>query len=192
MSAPMSSSRTIIRQSRNILRQNQYRQASSTTEKAGEAASKAKETVSTNVSKASEGLSKVQSSASSTITNAASSAQAALGRVGGRTGRLIRFVECEHKWLLWYVTWTNHGTAMIPPTIYYSRVGLELGRLMAQHQKMTPPWVLHDLVSVFTDGVQFDCYISILLPAPNKCPTKSTINHKRSPNHKSGSPLTST
>lgn len=31
--------------------------------------------------------------------------------------------------------------AMIPPTIYYSRVGLELSRLVFQGQKMAPPYV---------------------------------------------------
>ena len=37
---------------------------------------------------------------------------------------------------------TNRGeTAMIPPTVYYSRVGLELGRMVAQGQKMSPPYV---------------------------------------------------
>ena len=30
---------------------------------------------------------------------------------------------------------------MIPPTVYYSRVGLELGRLVFQGQKMSPPYV---------------------------------------------------
>jgi hypothetical protein len=30
---------------------------------------------------------------------------------------------------------------MIPPTMYYSRVGLELGRLVFQGQKMSPPYV---------------------------------------------------
>lgn len=89
------SSRVVIRHSRNLLRRPQFRNASSTTEKASEAASKAKETAQANVSKASEGLSRVTSSAGSSISNAASSATAALGRVGGRTGRVIKFVECE-------------------------------------------------------------------------------------------------
>lgn len=31
--------------------------------------------------------------------------------------------------------------AMIPPTLYYSRVGLELGKLVFRGQKMTPPYV---------------------------------------------------
>lgn len=29
----------------------------------------------------------------------------------------------------------------IPPTIYYARVGLELGKLVFQGQKMSPPYV---------------------------------------------------
>ena len=30
-------------------------------------------------------------------------------------------------------------TGQIPPTVYYARVGLELGRLVFQGQKMAPP-----------------------------------------------------
>ncbi|KAK5076381.1 ATP synthase subunit G atp20 [Lithohypha guttulata] len=117
----MSSSRALIRHSRNLLRRPQFRQAS-TAEKASEAASSAKDSAQASVSKASEGLTRVQSSAGSSISNAASSASAALNRIGGRTGRAIKFVE-----------------SLIPPTIHYTRVGLELARLMVQHQKMTPP-----------------------------------------------------
>jgi F-type H+-transporting ATPase subunit g len=32
--------------------------------------------------------------------------------------------------------------ALIPPTVYYARVGLELSRMVFQGQKMTPPYVL--------------------------------------------------
>lgn len=46
----------------------------------------------------------------------------ALGKIGGRTGRLIAFVERQ-----------------IPPAIYYARVGLELSKLVFQGQKMSPP-----------------------------------------------------
>lgn len=31
------------------------------------------------------------------------------------------------------------NTGQIPPTVYYARVGLELGKLVFQGQKMTPP-----------------------------------------------------
>lgn len=94
MSATMASSRAIIRQSRMILRRQQFRQASSTTEKAAEVATNAKEGAQQQVSKASEGLSRVTSSASSAVSSAATSASTALGRIGGRTGRYIKFVEC--------------------------------------------------------------------------------------------------
>lgn len=30
---------------------------------------------------------------------------------------------------------------MIPPTVYYGKVGLELAKLVAQGQKMSPPYV---------------------------------------------------
>jgi len=45
-----------------------------------------------------------------------------LRRVGGRTGRLIAFTE-----------------SLIPPTIYYTRVAVELSKLVFQGQKMAPP-----------------------------------------------------
>ncbi|KPI42902.1 uncharacterized protein AB675_2019 [Cyphellophora attinorum] len=109
--------RTALRHTRHFLRR-QHRQASTT----AETAAKAKDTASSTVSKASEGLTRVTSSAGPAISNAASSARNALSRVGGRTGRLISFVE-----------------SLIPPTIYYGRVGLELAKLTFQGQKMSPP-----------------------------------------------------
>jgi hypothetical protein len=86
-------SRTLLRQSRFLLRRinNTFRTASTTSE----AASKAKETASGTASKASEGLSRVSSSAGNIVSGAASGARNALGKVGGRTGRLISFVDCE-------------------------------------------------------------------------------------------------
>ena len=35
----------------------------------------------------------------------------------------------------------NNYAAAIPPTIYYSKVGLELSKLVFQGQKMSPPYV---------------------------------------------------
>ncbi|EHY57771.1 ATP synthase subunit G atp20 [Exophiala dermatitidis] len=113
-------SRAILRQSKLLLRRNNFRQASTTSE----AASKAQETGKQAVSKASEGLSRVQSSAGSAISKVGSSAYSALSKVGGRTGRVISFVE-----------------SLIPPTVYYSRVGLELARIVFKGQQMAPPTV---------------------------------------------------
>jgi len=53
---------------------------------------------------------------------AAKNISAALGKVGGRTGKVIAFIEKQ-----------------IPPTIYYARVGLELSKLVFKGQNMTPP-----------------------------------------------------
>ncbi|KAK5047494.1 hypothetical protein LTR84_006591 [Exophiala bonariae] len=107
-------SRAIVRQSKLLLRRNNFRQASTTSE----AAAKAQETGQQAVSKASEGLSRVQSSASSAISKAGD----ALGKVGGRTGRVISRVQ-----------------SLIPPTIYYSRVGLELSKILYKGQQWAPP-----------------------------------------------------
>lgn len=89
---------------------------------ASKASETAKEAAATFQSKATEGLSKVSSTAGPAIAGAAKGLGNALSKIGGRTGRLIAFVE--------------RG---IPPTIYYARVGLELSKLVFQGQKMSPP-----------------------------------------------------
>lgn len=83
-------SRAVLRQSKFLLRRNNFRQASTTSE----AASKAQESGKQAVSKAQEGLSRVQSSAGAAVSKYGSAAYSALGRIGGRTGRVISFVEC--------------------------------------------------------------------------------------------------
>ncbi|KAK3393756.1 mitochondrial ATP synthase g subunit-domain-containing protein [Podospora didyma] len=99
---------------------------STTTQKAADAAkrtaSKASATTSEYTAKASEGLSRVSSAAGPAILNAAKGVTGALGRVGGRTGRLVAFVERQ-----------------VPFVVYYSKVGLEVGKLIFKGQNMTPP-----------------------------------------------------
>ncbi|EHK97876.1 putative Sorbitol dehydrogenase [Glarea lozoyensis 74030] len=92
------------------------------TEAAKETTAKASQTASEYTSKASEGLSRVTSSAGPAISGAAKGLGNALGKIGGRTGKLIAFVERQ-----------------IPPTVYYARVGMELSKLVFRGQKMTPP-----------------------------------------------------
>lgn len=142
--------RAVLRQSRFLLRRNNLRQASTAAETASKAketasdtASKVQSSASTGVSKASEGLTRVQSSAGSAITGAATSAKNALSKVGGRTGRLISFVE-----------------SLIPPTVYYARVGMELSKIVFQSQKMTPPSI-----------AQFQSYLQ---------PLTNAVRHPRS------------
>jgi len=94
------------------------RAASSATEAAGSAASKAQQTASIAASKASDGLSRVTSSAG----NALGAAGKALGGIGGPTGRLIGAIQ-----------------GVVPPTIYYSRVALEMGKIVFEARKMNPP-----------------------------------------------------
>ncbi|MCJ1410807.1 hypothetical protein MMC19_004893 [Ptychographa xylographoides] len=119
-------SRTLFRRTPQlVIRRRGVRSASSTsqaTEAASNTASKAKEQASHATGKASEGLSRVTSSAGSGISRMGGAVGRVLGGIGGRTGRLIGFVQ-----------------SMIPPTIYYSRVGLELSKLVFQGRKMTPP-----------------------------------------------------
>lgn len=138
MSAAPVSRAMALRSPRFIVRRTQFRNASTTSE----VASKAKETASQTVSKASEGLSKVQASASEAASGAAASAEKAAGT--GRIGRMVHTVNCglREAWKSYLVT--NSHAAMIPPTIYYSRVGMELAKLMFQGQKMAPPY---DLIS---------------------------------------------
>ncbi|KAL2140745.1 hypothetical protein VTI28DRAFT_3298 [Corynascus sepedonium] len=102
--------------------------ASNTTTKATEAAkqtaSQASSTASEASSKATQGLSRVASTAGPAIANAAKGISGALGRVGGRTGRLVAFVERQ-----------------TPFVVYYSKVGLEVAKLVFKGQNMTPPSV---------------------------------------------------
>ncbi|PLN86613.1 mitochondrial ATP synthase g subunit-domain-containing protein [Aspergillus taichungensis] len=108
---PATASRAVLRQSQFLVRRTAVRHASSTSEKAGEAAQSA-------ASKASDGLSRVSSAAGPALSGAAQS----LRKIGGRTGKVISFVD-----------------SMIPPTLYYSKVGLELAKLVFRGQNMTPP-----------------------------------------------------
>lgn len=112
--------RAVLRQSRYLLRRNNVRQAST----AAETATKAKETATQITSKASEGLSRVKDSGESAVSGAVSGVRNSLTKIGGRTGRIIAFVD-----------------SLIPPTIYYSRVGLELSKIVFRGQKMSPPTI---------------------------------------------------
>ncbi|KAH8649486.1 mitochondrial ATP synthase g subunit-domain-containing protein [Tricladium varicosporioides] len=118
-------SRAVLRQSAKLPGRTGRRFESTTskaTEAAKDAASKASQTAAEYKSKASEGLSRVTSSAGPAISGAAKGLGNALGKIGGRTGRLIAFIERQ-----------------IPPTVYYARVGLELSKLVFRGQKMSPP-----------------------------------------------------
>ncbi|KAF2107553.1 putative mitochondrial F1F0-ATP synthase g subunit [Lophiotrema nucula] len=110
----LAASRAVLRHSTFAVRRAGIRNASSTSEVAGAAKEKAVEAQ----SKASEGLSRVTSSAGSAVSRVGG----ALGKVGGRTGRLIGAVQ-----------------SLIPPTVYYSKVALELGKLVVQQRKLSPP-----------------------------------------------------
>ena len=87
--------RLIFRHTRFVGRQTCRRHAS-TQEAASNGVSKAKDTASNVQSKASQGLSRVTSSAGPAISGATQGISRTLGRVGGRTGRLISFVECMY------------------------------------------------------------------------------------------------
>ncbi|EQK97628.1 ATP synthase subunit g [Ophiocordyceps sinensis CO18] len=71
---------------------------------------------------AQQGLSRVTTAAGPALVGAARGVTSALGRVGGRTGRLVAFVERQ-----------------TPFVVYYSKVGLEIGKIMFHGQKMSPP-----------------------------------------------------
>lgn len=105
------------------LRQLAFRRAESTaagkaTEAAKDTAAKAKEFQ----AKAAEGLSRVSSAAGPAIAGAARGLTSALGKVGGRTGRLISAIEKQ-----------------TPRVVYYAKVGAETSKLVFHGQKMSPP-----------------------------------------------------
>ncbi|KAI1815588.1 mitochondrial ATP synthase g subunit-domain-containing protein [Poronia punctata] len=98
-------------------------------ETTNQAASKAKETTSQaaskaqeSLSKAQEGLSKVTSSAGPAIAGAAQGVAKSLSKVGGRTARVVNFVERQ-----------------VPLVVYYSKVGAEVAKIVFRSQKMSPP-----------------------------------------------------
>jgi F-type H+-transporting ATPase subunit g len=70
--------------------------AQKATEAAKDAASKAGSVASDVQTKAAQGLSRVTSAAGPVIVGAAKGVTGALGRIGGRTGRLIAFVESAY------------------------------------------------------------------------------------------------
>lgn len=138
-------------------------ESTSTTTKAADtaknAANKASATASEYTAKASEGLSRVTAAAGPAITSAAKGAADALGKVGGRTGRLVAFVErttppiytIMHSFdicccccagrsrRLVERRFANRSTGQVPNVVYYSKVGIELSKLVFKGQNMTPP-----------------------------------------------------
>ncbi|KXH60412.1 ATP synthase subunit G [Colletotrichum salicis] len=91
---------------------------STTTKKATESAKDAAGKASEYSAKAAQGLSRAASAAGPALSGAVN----ALGKVGGRTGKVINFIEKQVPWV-----------------IYYSRVTLELSKIVFHGQKMAPP-----------------------------------------------------
>ncbi|KAI9171714.1 ATP synthase subunit [Paramyrothecium foliicola] len=120
--APVSLARPMLRSP--ALRMAARRFESTTTQKATEAAKDAAAKSKEYQAKAQEGLSRVTSAAGPALAGAARGVSSALGRVGGPVGRLVGFVERQ-----------------TPQVIYYSKVGLEMGKLVAQGQKISVPSV---------------------------------------------------
>ncbi|KAF2200146.1 hypothetical protein GQ43DRAFT_87603 [Delitschia confertaspora ATCC 74209] len=138
---PLAASRVMMRHSTSAIRRAGIRNASSTSEAAGAA----KDTAAKVQSKASDGLSRVTSSAGPLVSKAGSAAAGVMSRlamVGGRTGRLVGRIQSRLRIFAFRYQLANRTfTALIPPTIYYSKVGLELGRLVFQQRKMDLPSV---------------------------------------------------
>ncbi|KAI1501144.1 GroES-like protein [Biscogniauxia marginata] len=89
---------------------------------AKDAASKAAAAAAKYASQAQEGLSKVTATAGPAIANAARGIANSLGQAGGRTSKVVSFVE-KH----------------IPTVVFYSKVVGELGKIVFRGQKMSPP-----------------------------------------------------
>ncbi|KAF2868622.1 mitochondrial F1F0-ATP synthase-like protein g subunit [Massariosphaeria phaeospora] len=120
----LAASRAVLRHSKFAVRRAGVRNAS-TNEAAGAAKEKASDLQSKAAdlqSKASEGLSRVTSSAGNAVSKVSAAASGAAEKVGGRTGRTIGGIQ-----------------SLIPQVIFYSKVGLELGKLIAQQRSMAPP-----------------------------------------------------
>lgn len=95
---------------------------SSAASQAQNAAAKAQSTAKDTAAKAAQGLTRVATAAGPAITNAARGASEALGKVGGRTGRLVKFIERQ-----------------VPFVVYYTKVGVEVAKIIFRGQQMSPP-----------------------------------------------------
>ncbi|KAK4181075.1 putative sorbitol dehydrogenase [Triangularia setosa] len=93
-------------------------------ETAKQTASKAQAQAAEFSAKAQEGLSRVTAAAGPAITNAAKNVSGALGKVGGPTGRIVAFVESK-----------------TPTLVYYTKVGIEVAKIVFRGQSMSPPSV---------------------------------------------------
>lgn len=93
-----------------------------TAETAKQTASKASSSAAEYAAKAQQGLSRVSSSAGPAIVGAAKGVASSLSKVGGRTGRIVAFVEKQ-----------------TPTVVYYAKVGAEVAKIVFRGQKMSPP-----------------------------------------------------
>ncbi|KAL5119793.1 ATP synthase subunit G atp20 [Pleosporales sp. CAS-2024a] len=112
----LAASRALLRQSTFAVRRAGLRNASTTSEAAGAVKDQAAQTA----SKASEGLRTAQSSAGAAASKASEAASATAQKASGLAG-------------------TVQG--LVPTLTYYSKVGLELGKLIVHQRGMTPPSV---------------------------------------------------
>ncbi|CAI6339865.1 unnamed protein product [Periconia digitata] len=108
-------SRAVLRQSRAAARRTGFRNASSTAEVAKEKAAEVS-------SKAGEGLSRVSSSAGEAASKVSSSTANAAGQAKATSSGIVGRVQ-----------------SLIPRVSYYSRVALELGKLVVNQRAMAPP-----------------------------------------------------
>ncbi|RYP17920.1 hypothetical protein DL765_004239 [Monosporascus sp. GIB2] len=96
--------------------------ASQASSAAKESVSKASSTASEYTNKAAQGLTRVASSAGPAIAGAAKGAANSLSKVGGRTGKMVSFIERQ-----------------VPTVVFYSKVFAELTKMVFRGQKMSPP-----------------------------------------------------
>ncbi|KAK8208693.1 mitochondrial ATP synthase g subunit-domain-containing protein [Phyllosticta capitalensis] len=107
-------SRAVLRHSRFAVRRAPFRNASTTSEAANAAKDKA--------SQASSKATEASGAALSKATEYGSALLQRLSAMGGRTAKVVGFVQ-----------------SLVPPTVYYSKVVLELGKIVFETRKMSPP-----------------------------------------------------
>ncbi|KAI1392862.1 mitochondrial ATP synthase g subunit-domain-containing protein [Hypoxylon trugodes] len=95
---------------------------SKATETAKDTAAKASKAASEYSAKAAQGLSRVASSAGPAIAGAAKGLTNSLSKAGGRTGKLVAYIEKQ-----------------VPTVVYYSKVGSEVAKIVFKGQSMSPP-----------------------------------------------------
>lgn len=84
----------------------------------------------------------------------------------------------------WGTLLTLAGTAIIPPTIHYSKVAWEMSKIVFENRKMSLPYVISRLLSCI---VSLETCLLLSVPAHNSSPT-TTLSSATCATHRASRP----